>query len=305
MNITEVELLISQWGAEPASPVRPVLVDRWTNGGPPGQSSPASLRALRMNPQIGWDFACRVVRSGRAWQPAKKKALPWIDAAVAHLHAERKSSAAQVKPGPFAQARELYESKVMGPVVKASLLAQDATAEVVATALNLEPDTIAAFDSLFFNVLDRRGDLEYINGLGLEDAPPAKAFPFEQAGVEPTRNFFSAAMALQVEDVLVNAGLKPRVELSTSNLVEGLQRKALSAAMAWADGDPGFKDTVPPLVSLGIEMAKKIEIQVGAEPTNESTTSFGTILMDQLREDRITLLAGVETDTNEVAVLTA
>jgi len=303
MHVFEVELLISHWGKEPVGPLRPVLIDRWAKPDRTAGGSPEGLQALRANPRLGWDFACRLVQSGRPWPLAKKKDCHWIQAAVILLLAERSSSRRTADSSPVAGARELNESALMGRVVRAALLALDATVEVVAEALNVPNEVIGALDALFFNVLERKGDQEYIQGLVRGNVPASRAFTFEQAGLSSTDNLLAIAYSGTVEDVLIAAGLR-QIEMQTSaELANALRRKSLAAAVAWFTGNPSGRTPPPSIVTLGLEVAKQIDIQSNPESSDIGFTRMGSILSAQLQEDYKALSASVDEAVSVAATM--
>lgn len=83
--------------------------------------------------------------------------------------------------------------------LKALLLAKDATINSVAAMLRMDPDVVRIFEKLFFNVIDRKNDLSYLQSI---------LFP-EGRGVELNPNYLRAEHR---EKLLLRAGRKSGAE---------------------------------------------------------------------------------------------
>ncbi len=217
MTISEIELIISHWGSDPVCRVRPILEDRWSGGSEGGRASSGALDALKANPGLGWAFANRIVDAGRTCPLAKKKgSFRWINAAISLLLAEQRGAEPPAEASAVTRARELDGSPSMGPVLRATLLAVDGTLELVATSLKLPVDVLAAYEALFFHILDRKDDLDYVVQIVEGDKSRSVAFAREQAGVGAANRLLAIARVGTVQDVLVAAGLSKAEELSSS-----------------------------------------------------------------------------------------
>ena len=295
MTIAEIEIIISHWGSEPARPVRPILEERWSGDSKSGSEFSDGGRALRENPGLGWAFAKRIVIGGRTYPLVKKKnRFHRVSAAIALLLAEQRGGAPASEALVVSQARELDGSPSVRPVLRAALLAVDATLELVATSLKLSVEVVDAYQDLFFNVLDRKDDFEYISKLVGGDNSPSVAFAREQAKVSATDPLLAVARIGTVQDVMVAAGLSNAEELSSAAVSETLRRNALSAAIAWF-ADPGNQNKAPSqLVALGLDLVKRMSQQPDQAETADASSGMGAFFASQFESDGTNIRGGMD-----------
>jgi hypothetical protein len=283
--MTISELIISNWGSEPARRGRPILEDRWSGGSEAARASSGALHALKANPALGWAFANRIVDAGRTFPLAKKKGFRWINAAISLLLAEQRGAEPSAEASAVIRARELDGSPSMGFVLRAALMAVDATVELVATSFKLPVDAVEAYENLFFNILDRKVDFGFISKIVEGDDSRSMAFAREQAGVGAADHLLAIARVGTVQDVLVAAGLCKAEELSSSAASEALRQQALTAAVAWFT-DPGNHDKTPPqLVALGLDLVKRMSLQPDPAGGADARSGFGALFASQFESD--------------------
>lgn len=294
MTITEIEILIAHWGTDPTRRVRPILEDRWSGESKTGRAHDSGVRALKATPGLGWAFANHIVDGGRTSPLAKKKGFRWIHAAISLLLAEQRGAEPPAEASAVIRARELDGSPTMRPLLRATLLAVDASLELVATSLKLPVDAVAAYQDLFFNVLDRKDDLDYVIQIVEGDNTRSMAFAREQAGVGPANRLLAIARVGTVQDVLVAAGLSKAEELSSSAASESLRLRVLVAAVDWFT-DPGNHEKDPPqLVALGLDLVKRMSLQPDPAGAADTGSGLGALFASQFESDAHAIRRGMD-----------
>lgn len=95
-----------------------------------------------------------------------------------------------------------YSEGIRRPLVKAALLAQDATVDNVAAALGVEPLAVDAYATLYFNVLGRKADAGYRQAAMASALAPGCRH-YAVANVKPdTAALFVAGLCGKLTDVM-------------------------------------------------------------------------------------------------------
>lgn len=289
MTISEIEVLIVSFDHEPIRPDLPILADPWSARRKQNNHSVEEVLALKSNPSLGWEFAERIAESGRKSPLPKSEGFRWVNLAVELMFAERSGSRTPAEAVPVLKARQLEHSDVMGPIVRASLLGVDATTEVVAAALDLEPEVVFAYSDLFFNVIDRRDDRDYIQRLIRGNIPQSEAFACELAGITPETSLLTIASVGTVADVVVAAGLGKSRAQSSAALSETLRQEGLAAAVTWFAVPRNEHKPISPLVALGLSIAKHIDFQPGMAGPQDTHPPMAQSFQEQFEADAVNI----------------
>lgn len=294
MTTAEIELLIPQWGA-PAT--RPVLADPWEL--PCGQfrQQAATNACLSDLPDFGWVLAERLSASGRNCTLLNRPAYRWILAAVQMLNGGPRASRRLKDPEIVSQAREIHASE-MRPVINAALMTPAATARSVAKALNLDTTVVEAYESLFFNILERKNDIAYVRKLlGAGESSPLMVSRHTTPSDEEV--LLSIGFKGTLEDVLRQVGGTGGAgDESVEELSERLLHNLLAAGADWT-ASPGSRRLAPPaLVTHAIDFVKKSKVEKPDEVQPQAGLGIGSLLRDQLEKDAATIRRGVEQDVS-------
>lgn len=280
MTPNEIEVVVSLFGPSLIAQNLPALADRWSSHLQPANDTPEGRLALRNDPRLGWRFAQRLAASGDTATLAKIKGLRWINAGVAFLTAGQPTANSSAEFYHVEMANALDDCKT-GQMLRACLLATDASVEIVAAALKLHADTVAAYHSLFFNVMGRRGDIEFMHGL--ESRHNSVSFARQQAGLSGGDFLLAVARHGPVKGVLVAEGMRPGDEESRSAMTEALQRKGVKAATEWLSVPGNAHKEIPPFVALGLDIARNYRFV--AETEHLRCSGMGALINAQLELD--------------------
>jgi hypothetical protein len=228
---------------------------------------------------VGW--RCAILASGGS-ECLPLLSMPcyrWVSAAVHLLRGGPRIGRRIPDVKYVMEARKLTESPDSSCLIRSAIFAVDSSAINVSVALGIPVGIVEAFDGLFFNVLDRKGDRGYRLQIAGSEHSGSLGLAKRLGGVDCSEPLLETALHGSLEDVLIIAKVKPDKSLP-SQLAEEVQRKALAAAVEWSK-----RSDVPPsqLVSLGLDIARK----TGADNSTESHDSFSTgrLIRDQLRID--------------------
>lgn len=122
----------------------------------------ASANPLLNQPDALWRIARKLAgkSSGTNIIP-DDPAYRWVAAALAFLRGD----ASSLDSVTVDAAIRISEDPHLRPILEAALVAPDATVANVAEGLGLEPDLVACFADLYFNVMDRRSEHSYVHRL--------------------------------------------------------------------------------------------------------------------------------------------
>ena len=154
------------------------------------------------NPDFGWGVAINNSLRGYASPLLAEYPYRWVAQAVRFFGIQGGKSDSvggdRTRLSAIATAHDLYLNATPARIfLHAALLARDATAASVADALGLDAMTVEAYDSVFYNVLDRKDSPKYIRHA-------VKRGVTRLGGEEPPDN--------PIEESLLLAGLKGTVE---------------------------------------------------------------------------------------------
>lgn len=254
---------------------------------------------LKANPGLGWAFANRIAGSGRANPLVKKKEFRMINAAILLLCADQRGEKPPSSTDIVNRARELDESAVMKPVLRAALLATDGTLETVAAALHLPVEVLSAYHDLFFNVLDRKDDLEYMRMIIEGSTSPSMAFVLEQAGRSAVDPLLKIARNGTVDDVMTAAGLGKVVKREIWENTAALSQQAMTAAADWFLQAGNRHKSPPELVKLGLALVRRTVLPAEPAPAPLGLT-IGEAFGQALADDRTKLFMHLEEPDLEV-----
>jgi hypothetical protein len=280
MNPNEIELVVSLFGPKLNAQNLPVQPERWPSNPEPAHDSAEGRRALSLDPRLGWRFAQQLAKSGDTVTLAKVKEIGWISAAVEFL-TTKGATANSSDEFHHVEMAEALDHGETGRVLRACLLAVDVSVERVAAAFKLAEESVSAYHSLFFNVIGRRNDIEFIHRL--EDMHHSVSFAREQGGLAGGDPLLAVARIGTVEDVLVAAGIRPAEEMSPAALVETLQHGGLAAAAEWFKIPGNANKEIAPFVALGLDVAKRVPLP--AETAGLHAYNMGDLFSAQLDED--------------------
>lgn len=290
MTTAEIELLVPQWGADPA---RPILADPWDRPSDSFGQQRAVSASIRDRPDFGWALAGRLVRSRRNCALLKRPAYRWIQCAVALLSGGASASRRLKDVAMVALARDIHESDALRPIMNAALITRNATTQSVADALNLPSSAVEAYQCLFFNVLDRRDDLAYVRKIVGGGKVASRIFAVKAAPSDD-EVLLAAGFDGSIDDILMQAGCGGGAgEQSVSALADRLLRNTLVAGAKWTGSPMALKQAPPAMVSHAFDFAKKAY----AEPTEvtdvHQSGGIGSFLRDQLEQDAATIRDGL------------
>lgn len=282
MTSSEIELLIPQWGA-PAG--RPILADPWDRPWDQLRQQAATTASLKDRPDFGWALAECLATAGRTCTLLKRPEYRWIRAALQILTGGESSTRRLREHAVVSLARDIHDSDRMRPLIKAVLMTRDATVASVAGALRLDAAVVEAYDSLFFNITDRKSDLAYVrNLLGAGDSSPLMVS--RDANPSDEEVLLSVGFNGTIEDVLKHAGCVAKAGgESIDELSDRLLRDVLAAGADWV-GSPNSRRQAPPaMVAYAINLARNVRAEPAEDLPLDSGASIGSILSEQFKKD--------------------
>ncbi len=119
------------------------------------------------NPAFGWFAVKRLCAAGGGFPLFPEGKINWLFRAwLWQNHPDKYQNHRSIIP--LRNALEIHadpSSRATRAILNAALISRDATIEAVAAALGLPCDVVAAYEAVFFNVLDRRDDQTYLANL--------------------------------------------------------------------------------------------------------------------------------------------
>jgi hypothetical protein len=173
-------------------------------------------------------------------------------------------------------------------LLQALLIAEDSTFELIAEALNLPRPTVEAYDSLFFNMMDRREDFLYLQHVAYPNSrleEMAEGY-LENANLDQLllRVAYNEGMAA----ALSIAGMKdnPAGRMSVAELTESLHRDTVvTGCKLAAAGFLKYEKQHPSIkATLDLIRAGKSKARAGGDGVTqgEDQDSFAEVLQGQL-----------------------
>ena len=160
-------------------------------------------------PDFGWTVAVNISVRGYASPLLAEHPYRWVAQAVRFFGILSGNGDSvegdRTRLSAIANAHEMYQNATPSRLyLHAALLARDATAASVADAVGLDAMTVEAYDSVFYNVMDRKGSPAYLR-------QALKHGVTRQRGMTPPSNPWEQALLLAgfngtVEDVFCLAG---------------------------------------------------------------------------------------------------
>ena len=282
MTAAEINLLIPEWGAPAA---RPVLADPWDQPRDQLRQLAATTAWLTDCPDLGWRLAERLAKSGRNCILLKRPEYRWIRAALQFLTGSESASRHSKEHAVVSQASEIHDSDRMRPILNGALMTRDATVDSVAAALGLDAAVVEAYDSLFFNITDRKSDLAYVRKLlGSGDSSPLMVSP--HAAPSNEEGLLAVGFNGTIEDVLKHAGCVGGAgSESIGELSDRLLRNLLAAGADWVASPNSRRHSPPPMVAYAISLAGKVKAEPAEEAFSGFGVGFGSMISAQLERD--------------------
>lgn len=97
--------------------------------------------------------------SGRRRTLLRRPAYCWIRAAVQFLTGGLSAFRRLKDLETVSRVRDIRVSEILRTTINAALITRNATASAVGKTLHLDTAVVEAYESLFFNVLDRKNDI--------------------------------------------------------------------------------------------------------------------------------------------------
>ena len=291
MTIKEIGLLVAQWKPDPP---RPILVDPWERLTKSFGQQKAIIADLKDRPDFGWALAKRLATSGRNSTLLKRPTYRWLRAAVQLLTAGPSASRRLKDVTVVSQARGIHEIDQLRPVVNAALMTRDVTARTVADALHLDVAVVEAYDSLFFNILDRKNDLAYVRKL-LGSGDSSQLMVSRHIAPSDEEVLLSVGFKGTIEDVLRHAGCMGGAgDDSTEDLSNRVLRNLLIAGADWTASPNCLRQSPPAMVAHAIDLVKKSKSDSTQEAPIQLGMNIGSLMREQLERDAQQIRRGVE-----------
>ncbi len=237
-------------------------------------------------------MARRLAQSNHRPKILRRREYRWIRAAVQLLVAGGKVSDRLPDVATVSAALSLVQSDLTRPALNGCLVTSGATIPTVAKAVQQPEDVILAYSDLFFNVIDRRGDLAYIRklvagqfneGLLLGTLPPTDDEELLQVGFRGT-----------IEDVLRHAGwIAGTANDSNEVISDRILRHLLVAADAWTGSGRSLHQPPPAMVTHAIDYLKRSKADAANDAPVQIGSSFGALMREQLELDATTIRGSI------------
>jgi hypothetical protein len=264
------------------------LVDYWQTYEDRRRQERAERKFFLARPDLGWHIARNLTFAGKNPATLKKPECRWLRKAMVYIASLEKVRDADPDLEAVAQAHKLDENQDHRAVVRAALLAGDATAESVAAALGLPQPVVEAYDALFFNVLDHKADKEYLQN--------AERVALTRRGWQYFRpnNFdrqhqalFQTARQGSLQDVLNLIGYGKAGDRTPEAAAGTLMQDILNTAIEWMTANRASCSTPPPLVMQAIDYAKKTTAQTKNESEDypQSAGVFSAMAYEAIDQD--------------------
>jgi hypothetical protein len=160
---------------------------------------------------------------------------------------------------------------------------RDATA---AEALKLDASVVAAYDSLFFNVLDRKADIPCIRKLiGTAESKSSLLLSRREIPTDE-ETILLVGFNGTIEDVLRHATCAGGAgHASIEELTDRLIRNILAKGADWMVSPGSRRQPPPESVSHAIEFAKRSKAKPAEVPPAQTGMSIGETMRMQLEQD--------------------
>lgn len=282
MNAAETQRLVPLWSGVGS---QPYMEDPWAQRGEPfGQGISHLYACPGGEPDFGWRLAQHLARTGRKPTLLKRPAYRWVLAAVNLLKGGKSAARRLGDLRHVSAAVSASKSESARAILNAALMARDASAASVAKALDLDPLAVEAYDCLFFNVLDRKGDAGYLTSI-IHPSDNLAATPF-QTGLSEAENLLLIGYEGSIADVMVAIGrVDGEGDQTVSELAEKVQTKVLSSGLRWLSNPSNRRLAPPAVVSQAISFAKSKSDAVVQLDGGENGCSLGDSLRQELLGD--------------------
>jgi len=295
MTKKHIELLLPLLGLDPQPPV---LRAPWEQqGGLFGQER-AGLMSFRDRQDFGWALAERVAGSSSNSPLLKRPEFRWVRAAAHLLRGGVMASRHLRDTGVVAQAHALHSSATC-PVLNATLMTNEASVQSVAEAFKIDSsDVVEAYTDLFFNVLDRKGDLVFLQGI-LRSGNASSLFLSNSSLPTEEESLLAVGFRGTIEDVFRAAGWsEDEDDVCEDELSRQVTRKVLQSGVRYLSSPNALKQGPPAIVSHAIDISKKSKVEPSV-PHNVEVGDFASSARDVLSGDALRLRKAVQSGTNE------
>ena len=238
----------------------------------------ASANPLPDQPDAGWRIVRKLAGQSRGTiilpdDPAYR----WVVAALAFLNGDAPDT------GTVNAAISISRDPHLRPIVEAALVAPGATAANVAEGLGLEPDLVACYADLFFNVPDRRQEHSYIYRLVYGDRE------------SETESLLVLAHRTDLDTLLSHVGYKPasRDDRDAKWLAREVYGRTMAAARVELAAGGLHQRHPTPALSHALRMLNGIAPR-DLEEDRGSTSLLSQAIAETLGEDVAMIKADFE-----------
>ena len=260
------------------------LLDVWETCQERHRQEREHRQAFMDNPEFGCTIALKLLgTSGNPPSVLKKPECLWVRKAMEFLK-DSDAKASDPELQTVADALTLHGKPDNQVVLRAALLASDASVESVADALNLPPPVVEAYEALFFSVLDRKSDRAYLqNAVRAALTPPG--YVYMAKNEDPLhRELLMTGLNGTLQDVI---GLVSGQDQPLDDTARQLAKDMLAAGKAWMTVNRGSAATPPPVVKEALAYVRATTARMAAESTGvpQSTGEFSRVAYEALDFD--------------------
>ena len=305
MTTRDIENLIEQWGSDPSPPV---LADSWVRRRDSFELERATKAALRDRPDLGWVLAGRLAESRRPCSFLKRPEFRWIRAAVHFLLGEAKATRHLNDVELVGQALGLYKSDSIRPALNAALMTREANIENIGDAFKIQqdafrkqPEVVEAYADLFFNALDRKDDVTYLQkilGGGRSDSffVGRASLPSDEESLLAVG--FNGTIA---EVFRISGFARGEEEESEDELLKCVKRNVLKVGAKMLESPGVLKQALPAVASHAIDLVKKAQLEQSPSTEDTFPGDFGSMAREVLKWDAANLRTAIAEDINRSA----
>lgn len=291
MTTEDIENLIEQWDTDSA---QPVLADPWERTTDSGIWERERNAVFRGRPDLGWTYAGRVARGGRQCPLLMKPEFRWIRAAVQLLTNDAKATRHLREVEAVSRALELYKSDAARPVLNAVLMTSEASVALVSMMLKIRHSVLSAYADLFFNVLDRKEDLVFLQTI-LKPGKDDHCFVSKSSLPSEEELLLAAGFTGTIADVLRIAGwTSGEEEESEEDLLKRVKRNVLKNGSKLLESPAASKHSIPSLAAHAIELVKKAQIEQPTSNEDIFPGDFGSMARAILTGDATNLRRSID-----------
>lgn len=255
------------------------------------------------DPQFGWFAATRLYNAGAEKFPLLAEgSMRWVQLAWMYMmDLPRWRRMPQFEP--IKEAYDLHsraDNATARSVIEAALITKDATVEIVAKRMGLDLQVLQAYDALFFNVTERKGDAMFIRHVVY---PNTRLEELVENHVSPThlgRTLLRMGYNKDLDAVMFFGGFKQDylANMTGPQAQEQFLKEMMLHGYLLASN--GFLNHQKQHVSISSARAIVQASKMGGETTGQeaSVGVFADILREQLDRDRFEIRHAIDVEVS-------